>query len=207
MSKIIRTAKNRLEISADRSEIWKYFQSDKEYLRELQIYQQKPEFAPRMLGFDSKEKVLKLEYLEAKTILEIEADFPQIAHLFFSLHKFEENTICLCDVNPKNILFDPASSRYFLIDFSDWQHQPKEYDLIRFLLFWASILPYEGFNEVANKFYHTYDELAKIDRNLWNVLLPIAIIEFDERRKNFNRRKAIEEAEPEKNRERLRRLK
>ena len=87
------------------------------------------------------------------------------------------------------------------IDFSDWQFQPKEYDLVRFLLFWAAIFPYDKFQEKATMFFDSYNQLFAIDYSLIQKFLHPAIVEFDTRRKKYNRKKAIITAEPDKNRQ------
>jgi thiamine kinase-like enzyme len=201
MIQTIHTNKNKLVISHEGSQIRKYFTSPEEFSRELQIYKQNPSFAPRLVGYNEKDLILILQYLEAETILQIEPDFGKIAQLFYKLHSFKKQTICLCDVNPKNILFDIPSRRYYLIDFSDWQFQPKEYDLVRFLLFWASIFPYDKFQEKATMFFDSYNQLFAIDYSLIQKFLHPAIVEFDTRRKKYNRKKAIITAEPDKNRQ------
>ncbi len=200
MNRIIQTNKNKLEIFQDDSQIWKYFRSEDEFLSELQIYRQNPCFAPKLIGFNKNDLILKLQFLEAKTILQIKPEFDKIAQLFSKLHTFKKRTICLCDVNPKNILFDLSEHKYYLIDFSDWQYQPKEYDLVRFLLFWASIYSSDIFQKNAEIFLNSYNIFLPIDYFLMQKFLQPAILEFDERRKKFNRKKAIVTAEPDKNR-------
>ncbi|MFO7896978.1 MAG: hypothetical protein R6U84_08600, partial [Candidatus Cloacimonadales bacterium] len=122
--KAFRSNKNRFEIYPESKQIWKFFQNQQDYNKELEVYKKSPAFAPEFYASIPQQNMLKLQLLKAKTLLEIKPDFAEIARLFYQLHQLEPQTICLCDTNPKNILYDTELKRYFLVDFSDWQYLP-----------------------------------------------------------------------------------
>jgi len=198
--KSFQTPKNKFVIYPELKQIWKYFQNPQEYQKEKEIYQYSPSFAPKLCGLLPQQNLIKLQLLNAKTSIEIEPKFQKIAQLFAQLHRLNSPTICLCDTNPRNILYEIDLKRYFLIDFSDWQYQPPEYDLINFLLFWASIYSPKSFAKAATDFLAAYQKIAPIDGIFWQKRLPQAETEFDQRRARFNRKKAIEGAAPKENR-------
>lgn len=198
---LINTPKNRLEIYPEQNKIIKYFKKHEDFLKELYIYGKYVSFAPRFISADSKKSNIEIELINGSTIFKIEPDYQQIAKLFHQLHCLELDTICLMDTNPNNILYDEINKRYYLIDFSEWKREKREYDLIHFLLFWASIYSQDKFRKSALAFIESYQILAPIDEKIWKSMLPKVIETFDERRKKFNRAKAFPKAEVGINRE------
>ena len=107
------------------------------------------------------------------------------------------------DTNPNNFIYDFKADRYFMLDFSEWEFNNKEFDLIHFLLFWAAIYDEEKFELTASSFIESYDKLDKINISVWNRLLPEIIIMFDERRNRFRKKEKLKNIDQEANRELL----
>jgi tRNA A-37 threonylcarbamoyl transferase component Bud32 len=158
------------------------------FKKELYIYEKKLPFTPRLLDHDGKNKLI-LEYLDGQNIGELaEPDFARIAELFQRLHNLEQKDgrcICHRDSNPKNYLL--ADERYFLIDFSEWEYDFPESDLIHFLLFWASILNRKKFELCFLSFLSSYKKSGYINPVQWEMLIPIKTSEFDSRRMKFGK--------------------
>ena len=134
----------------------------------------------------------------------IQPDFSAIAGLFVELHQLsvkKDKCICLIDSNPKNFLYDPEAHKYYMLDFSEWEYDYPEVDLIHFLLFWASIYRSEKFTKILTDFIDSYTAEMPLNKIEWDILVPEVIFKFDTRRKKFNRAERLEISEIQKNRE------
>ncbi|MCK4956206.1 MAG: phosphotransferase [Candidatus Cloacimonetes bacterium] len=198
--RLILTPKNKLEVNEENQTITKIFTRSEDFIKELYIYQHNPLFAPRFIKADKMNHTITLQQIVGKTIFNIQPDFQQVAQLFLQLHQFEDKTLCMMDTNPNNIIFQQKENQYYLIDFSDWQYEHKEFDLIHFMLFWASIYNEKTFEQAARNFLDEYDKILKISRDIWKEKVLEIIDIFDERRRRFNRRINLPEADIEENR-------
>ena len=82
-----------------------------------------------------------LEYIKGNPIVDIdEPDFAMLAADISALHELENKAgkvICHMDNNPMNFIY--TKDQFYMLDFSEWEYDLPEKDLIHFLLFWASI--------------------------------------------------------------------
>ena len=206
MKEII-TFKNRLIINSDDKSVTKFFGSKKEFEKELFIYKLHPAFAPRLLSYNANKMSISTRLIEGNTLINFQDfDFKEIAKLFYKLHTIADETICLIDTNPKNFLYSPKEDRYFIIDFSDWEYRGKEFDLIHFLLFWASLWKFEKFAKTTQTFLNEYNKLNSIDKSLWKDEVNNVILFFDKRREKYNKKEKKVNSDTENNRNMLRRL-
>ena len=206
MKEII-TFKNRLIFNSKDKSVTKFFQSKDDFVKELFIYQKKPNFAPKFLSYNQDNLSIKIELIKGDTIINLQnPDFKMLAKLFYQLHTLEDKTICLMDTNPKNFLYSIEKNRYFIIDFSDWQYADKEFDLIHFLLFWASLWRYERFYQVAKIFLTEYENYAVIKKSNWKTNVINVINIFDNRRQFHKKKEKTINNDTEKNREMLKNL-
>ena len=158
------------------------------FQKELYIYQKKLPFIPKLLDHDNK-NTLMLEYIEGTPIAElVQPDFSKIAKIYINLHSIESKDgkcICHYDNNPKNYLF--FRNKYYMLDFSEWEYNFPETDLIHFLLFWASIYDKEQFNKTFRKLINSYMAKATINPLEWELLIPEVTERFDNRRRKFGK--------------------
>jgi len=200
ISKII-TPKNRLIFNYGDKSVTKYFRSRDEFDKELFIYEKRKDFAPELLFYHKSELTITMKMIDGITIVEQEKpDFERLAALFYELHTMTEKTICLIDTNPRNFLFSPSQQKYFIIDFSDWRYEKKEFDLIHFLLFWASLLEFEKFSFNTTIFLNEYEKLNSIDKSAWKNITEEAIEIFDLRRNLHNKKEKKINKDLQKNR-------
>jgi hypothetical protein len=182
--------KSNIIIQKEKNQVIKICRNSKEFKKELYIYEKNPYFAPRLLDHNGT-NTLMLEYIPGTPIVElIQPDFSRIAYLFSQLHALELNKgkrICLKDTNPNNFLYRNQDKKYFMLDFSEWEYDFPESDLIHFLLFWASIYPFNRFELIFNQFKNAYRLSLPINPIEWEMLLPEIVLLFDSRRKKFNK--------------------
>lgn len=180
--------KSDIIIQKDKGQVIKICKSPEMFKNELYIYQKKLSFTPRLLDHDGKNTLI-LEYIEGIPIGELaEPDFGKIADLFLQLHSLENKkdlVICHYDNNPKNYLF--SKGRYYFIDFDEWRYQKPEFDLIHFLLFWASIYSRPKFEIAYKKFISSYMQKGSINPLEWELMIPEVIDIFDNRRIKYGK--------------------
>lgn len=175
-------------IQKEKKQVIKICKSPKTFQKELYIYQKKLPFIPKLLDHDNK-NTLMLEYIEGTPIAElVQPDFSKIAKMYINLHSIESKDgkcICHYDNNPKNYLF--SRNKYYMLDFSEWEYNFPETDLIHFLLFWASIYDKEKFKQTFRKIINSYTIKATINPLEWELLIPEVIERFDNRRRKFGK--------------------
>ena len=180
--------KSNVIIQKEKGQVIKICKTPNMFKNELYIYQKNLPFTPRLLDHNGK-NTLMLEHLEGQNIGEMESpDFGALAELLQALHKLEYDggkCICHLDNNPKNYLF--CGGRYYMIDFSEWNYDHPESDLIHFLLFWASIYDAEAFRKAFRQLIDTYLNKGTINPLEWEMLIPEIIIRFDSRREKFGK--------------------
>ncbi|MCD4817384.1 MAG: hypothetical protein K8S23_01685 [Candidatus Cloacimonetes bacterium] len=182
--------KSNIIIQKDKNQIIKICRNHTEFKKELYIYRKKPKFVPKLLDHNGKNTVI-LEYIEGNPIIDlINPDFTKLALLFVELHSLESKKgkkICLKDSNPKNFIVSSKEQKYYMLDFSEWEYDYPESDLIHFLLFWASIYPFEKFQKIFNQFKNAYRTSLPINPIAWEIFLPEIISAFDGRRRKYNK--------------------
>lgn len=182
--------KSKIIIDKKKNKVTKICRNKAEFDKEIYIYEKNLSFVPRLFMHNCKNTIV-LDYINSKPIIDIDKpDFAAISLLFVYLHSLEiqnGKVICLMDSNPKNFLFSLDEQKYYMIDFSEWEYNFPEIDLIHFLLFWASILPYKQFYKASQNFINHYKKYLEIDIERWNNNLPKVIQMFDERRKKYNK--------------------
>lgn len=182
--------KSNIIIQKEKNQVIKICRNNKEFKKELYIYQKKPFFAPRLLDHN-KTNTLMLEYIEGISIIDlIQPDFSKLAYLFSELHALENKKgkkICLKDSNPRNFIYSEKLEKYYMLDFSEWEYDYPEADLIHFLLFWASIYSFERFEIIFNQFKNAYRMNLPINPIEWEMLLPEIVHQFDTRRHKYNK--------------------
>ncbi|MFC1887422.1 hypothetical protein ACFLYK_01285 [Candidatus Cloacimonadota bacterium] len=182
--------KSNIIIQKEKNQVIKICRNSKEFKKELYIYQKKPYFAPQLLDHNGT-NTLMLEYIHGIPIIDlIQPDFSKLALLFSELHALESNKgkrICLKDSNPNNFIYCDINLKYYMLDFSEWEYDFPEADLIHFLLFWASIYPFERFELIFNQFKNAYRLSLPINPIEWEMQLPEVIHQFDSRRKKFGK--------------------
>lgn len=175
-------------IQKKKKQVIKICKSPKMFKKELYIYQKNLPFIPKLLDHDNK-NTLMLEYIDGTPIAElVQPDFSKIASMFITLHSLESKEgkcICHYDNNPKNYLF--SKSRYYMLDFSEWEYDYPETDLIHFLLFWASIYDKVKFKQTFRKIIDSYLAKATINPLEWELLIPEVTERFDNRRRKFGK--------------------
>ena len=182
--------KTNIIIQKEKKQVIKICRSNKEFKRELYIYTKKPHFAPRLLDHNGT-NTLMLEYIEGVHIIDlIQPDFSKLALLFSELHSLESykgKRICLKDSNPRNFIYCDIRMKYYMLDFSEWEYDYPEADLIHFMLFWASIYPLDKFELIFNQFKNAYRLSLPINPIEWEMLLPEITKQFDSRRRKFGK--------------------
>jgi len=182
--------KSNIVIQKEKNQVIKICRSNAEFKKELYIYQKKPYFAPKLLDHNGS-NTLMLEYVKGIPIVDLlQPDFSKLALLFAELHALESQKgkrICLKDSNPNNFIYNDIKQKYFMFDFSEWEYDYPESDLIHFLLFWASIYAFEKFELIFNQFKNAYRLNLPINPIEWEMLLPEVIQHFDSRRRKFNK--------------------
>ena len=160
-----------------------------EFEKEIYIYKKNLSFTPKLVMADFPE--LTLTKIGTTTIGEMnEPDFFALSRLFISFHELERKgnlTLCHWDCNPKNYLWDQDTNVYFMIDFSSWCYDFPITDLIKFMLFWASIYKKEKFEHVCSSFLNSYDYKISITNGKIEELFINLVDEFDTRRKTLNK--------------------
>jgi len=126
--------KSNVIIQKNKGQVIKICRNKKEFKKELYIYEKKLSFIPKLLDHNSLNTVI-LEYIEGSPIIDLkQPDFSKIALLFTELHSLEKRDskrICLRDTNPKNFLFSHINQKYYMLDFSEWEYDYPESDLIQ----------------------------------------------------------------------------
>ncbi|MBN2461510.1 MAG: phosphotransferase [Candidatus Cloacimonetes bacterium] len=177
-------------INKEKGQVIKICRSHAEFNKELFIYEKKPSFAPRLLEHNQK-NTLMLEYVEGIPLTDlIQPDFARLALLFVELHELdrkEDKCVCLMDSNPHNFLFCEKEVKYYIVDFSEWDYDYPEADLIHFLLFWASQYQGEKFHRIFREFLHHYRIHLAVNPIQWELLVPEMILRFDSRRHEYHK--------------------
>ncbi len=190
-------------IQKESGRVIKICRSHHEFQKELYIYQKKPEFVPLLLD-NNGTNTLVVEFLDGVPIGDlVQPDFGAIAVLFIELHNLEtkkDKCICLMDSNPNNFLYCKKNHKYYMLDFSEWEYDYPEIDLIHFLLFWASIYHRDQFKKIFHTFVETYRNEMPLNLIEWEILVPEVIFKFDTRRKKFNRSERLNIKEIQYNR-------
>jgi thiamine kinase-like enzyme len=187
----------------------KFYHSSYDARQEYEFYQNKLGFIPRLIEYSSSGVVhyIDFEYIDSCSLWQqAEIDFCIVAKLYADLHNYsprEGKVICQIDTNPKNIIISRENGRYYLIDFVDWRWEYPEFDIIHFLLFWASAKPAEQFSLIVEQFLSAYQRAASISTKRWNDLLPQVISFFDLRRRIYQKKEKNNNPDMEKNRQTL----
>jgi len=182
--------KSNIIIQKEKNQVVKICRNNSEFKKEIYIYNKKPYFAPKLLDHNGT-NTLMLEYIDGTPIIDlVQPDFSKLALLFAELHSLEQKKgkrICLKDSNPNNFLLSRKDDKYYMLDFSEWEYDYPEADLIHFMLFWASIYPFNRFELILNQFKNAYNLSLQINPIEWEMLLPEIEIAFDTRRKKYNK--------------------
>ena len=130
--------KSNIVIQKEKNQVIKICRNSKEFKKELYIYEKQPYFAPKLIDHNGT-NTLRLEYIDGIHIIDlVQPDFSKLAFLFSELHGLETvkgKRICLKDSNPRNFLYCEELTKYYMLDFSEWEYDYPEADLIHFLLF------------------------------------------------------------------------
>ena len=181
--------KANIVIQKKKGQVIKICNSPKMFKKELYIYEKKLSFTPRLLDHDGK-ITLMLEYIDGTSIVDLlQPDFKCVAKIIATLHELENNAgkcICHIDNNPMNFIL--SKEQYFMLDFSEWEYDLPEKDLIHFLLFWASIYDKNRFKETFRTTIDGYRNIRNINPLEWELLIPEVIERFDRRRRKFNKK-------------------
>jgi hypothetical protein len=191
----------------DKNQVYqKKAKNKKEFEQELFVYQKNLEILPNLI--DAKYPYLFIQFLDAVPIGEMkQPDFTKIAELYKILHtetQQGDKSICQIDCNPKNILVEEKTKRYYLIDFAESRLAYPETDLLIFLLFWASILPHSVFKDCSLEFWQAYQPEKKIKR-CKKLILELEE-KFDYRRIKYCKKERSLSNAQEKNRMFIRKL-
>ncbi|MDP8267626.1 MAG: hypothetical protein P9L97_02745 [Candidatus Tenebribacter davisii] len=182
--------KSEIIINKQNNQVIKICNSPKMFKKELFIYKKKLPFIPRLIDHDGKNTLI-LEYIDGIPIIDLaQPNFEKITELMLKFHALEsKGDKCLChsDNNPKNYLY--SNGDYFMLDFSEWDYDYPESDIIHFLLFWASEYEYTKFKFVFEQVINTYRQKKIINPLEWQMILPEIIEKFDYRRKKFGKTK------------------
>jgi len=193
-------------VQKEKGQIVKICRFRKEFEKELYIYKKNPDFAPKLLGHN-KVNTLQIKYVEGSPVIDlIFPDFRKIATVFASLHNLEKKgdlVICLVDTNPRNIIFCSSEKKYYLIDFSEWEYDHAETDLIHFLLFWCSLYKKDRFGHAMKDFLNSYQKYNQINTLEWKLLVEETTEKFDHRRNKFNKSEKISNPDTATNRQLL----
>jgi tRNA A-37 threonylcarbamoyl transferase component Bud32 len=180
--------KSNIIIQKGKKQVIKICRSKKGFQKELYIYKKNLSFVPRLLDHNGVNTIM-IEYIEGIPISDLlQPDFKKIAELFVELHSLDfkkGKRVCLNDSNPKNFLFCKKTRKYYMLDFSEWEYDYPESDLIHFLLFWASIYRASKFKKIFHQFINAYKNSLIINPIEWEMLVPEMILKFDSRRMKF----------------------
>lgn len=175
-------------ISKHNDFIIKQFYSKKEYDNELYIYQKKLSFTPRLLEILPGKKI-KLSRIKGQTIGSLSHFSPlgigSILSHFHMLETRNGKTLTHMDTNPKNYIL--SCSKYYMIDFSEIESNYPEYDLVSFLLFYASIKDSSTFPGFFKEFLDGYESKHLLSRQRLVQIMPESMVKFDQRRKKYNK--------------------
>jgi hypothetical protein len=196
--------KSKIIFKKEAGEVIKICNSPAEFKKELAIYRRNLDFTPQLIDHDKRIKLI-LQYLPGQRVSDMDQpEFSKLAQLFLKLHKVskeQHQVICQVDTNPKNYLV--GKNQYYMVDFSEWEWNVPELDLINFLLFWASRQQAYQFRQTCKVFLKTYHQSSSINMIEWELLLSELIHKFDWRRKNFGKKERILNSDVGKNREYL----
>lgn len=183
-------SKANIIIEKERRRVIKICRSQAEFLKELHIYNYKPDFAPALIDHNGI-NTLVLEMIDGIPIGDLlQPDFEKLADIFIQFHLLEDHhgkKLCIADPNPRNFLYDQSDHRYYLIDYSEWEIDYPESDLIHFLLFWASIYRTNRFREIFARFITAYRKILPLNPIEWELLVPEVLEKFAHRRHKFNK--------------------
>ncbi len=175
----------------------KYYQSQHDAEQEKLIYKKKLNIFPELLnsGRDQSIRYNDFQHIDCSDLWHLGSiDFSAVARLYATLHNTEQQrdkVICQIDTNPQNIIYDHRSEKYYLIDFVDWRWEYAEFDLIHFLLFWASVKPGTDFLKISQKYIQGYKEKREISSLRWKNIYPEVEEYFDKRRYFYNKNERI----------------
>jgi len=181
--------KANIVIQKAKGQVIKICNSPKMFKKELYIYEKKLPFTPKLLDHDGK-NTLMLEYIDGIPLIDLlKPDFARVAELIAELHELENKSgkvICHIDNNPMNFIY--SKGMYYMFDFSEWEYDLPEKDLIHFLLFWASIYDTNKFESVHRSIINGYKKIGTINPLEWELLIPGVIERFDSRRRKFGKK-------------------
>ena len=165
------------------------------YDNELSIYKRNLSCVPRLIHHDEANLTLIVEYLEGKTLQEIESpDFSLMAMLFGELHQTEQNgerVLCHLDTNLTNYLVRDSDQQYFMIDFEYSTLDYRETDIIRFLTYWSFLYSATKYEAILNEFYTNYPALDKLNINRYKKTANETFIEFDKPKWKFGKNEMV----------------
>ena len=196
--------KTNVVIKKEQGEVIKICRNHDEFKKELHIYNKNLSFVPNLLDHN-KSNTLIIEYIDGTLLIKEEnPDFYALGKLFAQLHQVErqgDRCICFYDSTPKNIIRSLHNNQYYMLDFSEWEFDYPEADLIHFLLFFASLQSKEDFKSSLNNLIKGYRESATLNPIQWDMLVAEQISRFDSRRKKFNKYDSNEHPDIKANRE------
>lgn len=195
--------------TAARKVFRKHYADAGQAMHERLFYNKKPDFSPALIASFISEKTIynDFEHVESRNLWQQKSvDFASIGRLYAQLHDFadkDQMVICHMDTNPQNIIWSVHQDRYFLVDFGDWLWFYGEYDLIHFLLFWASAKCAGEFDLIADAYLKGYHAQRKINVHKWDSLYAETINNFDKRRANYNKKESVTNLDVKCNRDKL----
>lgn len=133
----------------------------------------------------------------------INPDFNEIATMLCQFHQIRkegDQNLCHIDNNPRNYLYSEEKDQYFMIDFADCRMDYLEWDLTGFLLFWASMVNVRRFKDIVHEFLEGYLSKELFNDKRFADILKQNIKIFDLRRKKFNIREPLPNANAIENR-------
>ncbi|HNX00636.1 MAG TPA: phosphotransferase [Candidatus Cloacimonadota bacterium] len=152
------------------------------------------DFIPKLISYDIK-GILEIELIDGVRIIDMDKpDFVAIAAMLDKFHQvqnIENKVLCHIDNNPRNYLYDRLHDKFLMIDFSDSRVDYPEWDVIGFLLFWASIVNRIRFKEIVKEFLTGYTISRLEDEKRFEYIYHQNIFIFDERRKKYNKQESL----------------
>ena len=196
--------KSNIVIEKERGEVIKICRNHNEFKKELYIYNKSLDFVPKLLDHNNSNTLI-IEYIDG-TLLgkETDPDFAAIAALFAKLHNLErkgDKCLCFSDSNPNNFIRSSLNDNYYMLDFSEWEYDFAEADIIHFLLFFASLQSTEKFDNTFKTFMKSYRLLAPVNPIQWDILVAEQISRFDSRRLKYNKKDPNEHPDLKQNRQ------
>lgn len=176
---------------SSQTSVVKHCRSNKAYQKELFVYQS--DFTHKaVLNEVIKPRTLVLSKLNGIPYLDIEAfssgmvkKLAKIIAEFHSIITLEGKVLCHWDNQPRNILWDSAKQRFWLLDFEDIRLAYPEADIAHLFLFWAEVMPADEFKCFVSDFICQYQKYRQLNAERWVLECRKAKNRFDARRRRY----------------------